>query len=134
MVELIPVVNEASMLGGGVQAILAEIVAMLENLATSGAGGQIDIRSVPLSPTELDTLKYTLGKGEATIELSLGGPSRCEETAFPGVWWVRHMNPEGDVVAELIEVAEVPNILAYDDDELLDGIESLSLRLPGRGT
>lgn len=133
MIELIPVLNDSSMLGDGARAILGEIVHMLDKLVADGTPGQIDVGRLPLSNDELTGLKQTLGEGEATIELSLNGPSRCKETAFPGVWWIRHMNQNGEVIAELIEVAKVPDILAYEDDEIVWAIESLNLRLTGAG-
>ncbi|HKI75301.1 MAG TPA: hydrogenase expression/formation C-terminal domain-containing protein [Pseudomonadales bacterium] len=129
MAKLIPVVEESSILGGGTQAILGEIAGMLENLMAGGESGQIDVRSLPLSPDELTRLRHMLGEGEANIELELNGTSRCRETAFPAVWWIEHRNADDKVIAELIEVARVPDILAYDDDEITDGIESLNLRL-----
>lgn len=134
MSELIPVVDKSVGLGGGASAILAEIEGMLRQLQRDGASRQIDIKSMPLSQGEIARLKDVLGEGEARIELELNGPSRCQETAFPGVWWIQHMSTDGTLVAELIEVARVPDILVYEDEEIDESIASLSERLERAGS
>lgn len=134
MSELIPVTDDSVGLGGGASAIIAEIVGMLGELEQDGISRQIDIKSMPLSKGEVARLKEVLGEGEARIELELNGPSRCQETAFPGVWWIQHMSADGTLVAELIEVARVPDILAYDETEISESIASLSERLRHSGS
>jgi hydrogenase-1 operon protein HyaF len=116
-------------LGNGVEAILNEIVALLEKLQSTGKGDQIDLKNLPLAPWERTNLRERLGRGEATIELDIGGITRCIETEFPAVWWVEHLNPGGTVAAEFIEIAEIPHILKYEADEIQLGIANLKKRL-----
>lgn len=123
---------ESGVLGGGLKAVLYEILAMLENLAAYGEAGQIDLKSLPMAPGEYERLRGALGEGEAEVTLHLTGATHCRETAFPGVWWIRHRNPSGEVVAEFIEVATVPEILVPEADEIREGISALSDEL-GRG-
>lgn len=128
--DRIPLTDEldtSSGLGvGGLKAILSEITTMLQRLMYKGEEAQIDLRSLPLASREYASLKALLGEGEARIELNLGGLTLCRETSVPAVWWVEHYNNTGTLVAEFIEVAEVPHILSYEADELQFGIASLT--------
>jgi len=116
-------------LGGGLTAVLHEILALLENLSAFGEGGQIDLRSLPMAPGEHDDLKNALGEGEVDVTLNLGGPTRCRETAYPGVWWVEHKDPAGATVAEFIEIAFVPELLRPEDEDIRAGVRRLEQRL-----
>lgn len=127
---------DSGVLRGGLKAILHEILAMLENLASYGETGHIDLRSLPLAPGEYEDLKATLGQGEAEIRLDLDGPTVCRETAYPGVWWVQHDDPLGARKAEFIEVAKIPEILVPEASELRDGVLRLERALgcsPNKG-
>ena len=123
--------TEAGVLQGGLRAILHEILAMLENLTAYGEKGRIDLRSLPMGPGEYAQLKDALGEGEAEIRLELDGPTVCRETAYPGVWWVRHEDASGACTAEFIEVTSIPEILVPDADELRDGVSRLEHALGG---
>lgn len=134
--QRIPIKDElaiSSGLGEGINAIMAEILAMLECLAHQGRGGAIDLRSLPLAPDDYDSLKALLGEGETKIDIALNGLTRCRETRLPAVWWVEHYNTSGSTVAEFIEVTKVPDILAVDEDEILEGIVRLSGQLEADG-
>lgn len=122
-------------LGGGLTAILHEVLAMLENLSAFGEGGQIDLRSLPLAPGEIGELKAALGEGEVDIRLQLGGLTRCRETGVPGVWWLEHRDDAGATVAEFIEVAFAPEILRPGREDIRAGMRRLENRIgAGRAT
>lgn len=128
----IPIKDELAISGGlgeGVNAIMAEILAMLECLARRGQGGAIDLRSLPLAADDYHRLKALLGEGEAKIDIALNGLTRCRETRVPAVWWVEHYNASGSAAAEFIEVAKTPDILGIDEDEIREGIVSLIRQL-----
>ncbi len=110
---------------GNVAAILTEISSLLEKLAASGATSLIDLKSLPFSPGEYEQLRLTLGRGEVSARLDAIGMSEINETHFPGVWWVTHYNVEGDIVADLIEIAAVPNILFSQPEDVRAGLERL---------
>ncbi|MDH5736698.1 MAG: hydrogenase expression/formation protein [Gammaproteobacteria bacterium] len=133
MGERIPLVNETvgtSGLGAnGMHAIMFELSEMLEDLVTEGRSAQIDLRALPLTLNEHDSLKARLGIGEVEIEMDLCGRTLCHETAIPAVWWVEHFNHTGDIVAEFIEVARIPDIVKYDSDELQLGLTRLYRQL-----
>jgi hydrogenase-1 operon protein HyaF len=105
-------------LGGGVTAILNEIVRLLERLASLEEPAAIDLRSLPMSPKDRTELQRALGEGEVQATLNAEGISRIHETRVPGVWWVEHRDRHGEVIAELIEVTRVPEILASAPEEI----------------
>ena len=110
---------------GNVAAILTEIASLLEKLVGSGETSLIDLKSKPFSPGEYEQLRLTLGRGEVSARLDAIGNSEIIETHFPGVWWVTHYNVEGDIVADLIEIATIPNILFSQPEDVRVGLERL---------
>jgi hydrogenase-1 operon protein HyaF len=112
-------------LGGGVTAILHEIVRLLEGLAADDEPSAIDLRSLPMSPQDRTELQRALGEGEVQATLNAEGISRIHETRVPGVWWVEHRDRHGELIAELIEVTRVPEILASAANEIAAGARAL---------
>ena len=110
---------------GNVAAFLSEIASLLEKFAASGATGLIDLKNLPFSPGEYEQLRFTLGRGEVSARLDAIGSSEIIETHFPGVWWVTHYNVEGDIVADLIEIAAVPDILQSQPEDVRAGLARL---------
>jgi len=115
---------------GNIAALLAEISTMLEQLLGRGNSSMIDLKSLPLSPQEYEQLRFTLGQGEVTARLEAIGPSEIIETHYPGVWWVTHYNVEGDIIADMIEIASVPSILHSQPEDMRAGLERLHELLP----
>ena len=115
---------------GNIAALLAEISTMLEQLIGRGTSSMIDLKSLPLSPQEYEQLRLTLGQGEVTARLEAIGPSEIIETHYPGVWWVTHYNVEGDIIADMIEIASVPAILHSQPEDMQAGLERLHALLP----
>lgn len=112
-------------LGGGVAAILAELVGMLERLAQRQTPTAIDLRSLPMSPQDRIELKRALGDGEVRATVDADAVSTVHETGISGVWWVQHRNRHGELTAELLEVTRVPEILARASDEIAMGANVL---------
>jgi hydrogenase-1 operon protein HyaF len=112
-------------LGGGVTAILHEIVTLLERLATTNEPSAIDLRSLPMSPVDRTQLKRALGEGEVQATLNAEGISTIQETRIPGVWWIEHRDPQRQLIAELIDVTYVPQILVRVCDEIAEGARAL---------
>ena len=106
-------------------ALLEELRAMLEKLVNTGIASSIDIRSLPLLPGDYECLKTLLGTGEVTVTVNVLGPSYIKETGVPGIWWVTHCNADDSIMAELVEVASVPEILATKSEEFLGSIAQL---------
>ncbi len=112
-------------LGGGVAAILVELLAMLERLATAQTPAAIDLRSLPMSPQDRTELKSALGNGEVRATVDAEGVSIIQETGISGVWWVEHRNRLGELIAEALEVTRVPEILSCASEEIAMGAKAL---------
>lgn len=120
---------EITGLGGGVGAILSELVRLLEGLANGGAPASIDLRSLPMSPEDRAQLQQVLGEGEVQASVNAQGLSRIRETQVAGVWWVEHFDRGEELLAESIEVAPVPAILACALDEIAAAASHLRARI-----
>lgn len=116
---------------GNARALLHEIATMLQQLLENGETGVIDLRSMPLSAEEYHTLHEILGEGEVTATLETLGSSRVRETSIAGVWWIIHHNAEDEVIAEMIEVTQIPTILKSDPVDISEGVATLQERLGG---
>ena len=127
-----PLLSEAGGLGGGVEAILSELVSLLERLADGNSPGSIDLRSLPMSPPDRALLQRVLGNGEVQATVNARGLSKIHETRFSGVWWIEHFDQEGESVAEFIEVSRVPDILASAPDESAADARELRARITAR--
>jgi hydrogenase-1 operon protein HyaF len=114
---------------GNIRALLTEISAHLEKLAHDGTTGSIDLNSLPFAPGEYEQLRQTLGQGEVSARIEAIGPSEITETRYPGVWWVTHYNVEGDIVADTLEIAHIPEILKSQPADVIAGLELLRVQL-----
>jgi len=110
---------------GSVDALLNEIATRLARFVATGETSMIDLKSLPFSPSEYEALRTALGRGEVSARLETIGDSELYETHYAGVWWVTHYNVEGDVIADLIEIAAVPAILHSQPEDVQDGLERL---------
>lgn len=109
-------------LSGNADAILHEIVALLETYTASGEIGAIDLHSLPLTPTDYELLRNTLAEGEVHAQINVIGNTEVRETLYPGVWWLTYYNAEGDIVADLLEITSVPEILKAPEEDIRDGL------------
>ena len=114
---------------GGVNAVLSEVVERLEQLASGGTPHAIDLRSLPLNPAERERLQELLGAGEVDVTLQIDGASRVRETGAAGVWWIEHRDARGEIVAEMLEIARVPDILNCDTEDLGRSAGALRARI-----
>lgn len=114
---------------GNIRALLAEIAARMDTLIENGETGMIDLNSLPLAPGEYEQLRQTLAQGEVTARIEAIGASEITETRYPGVWWVTHYNVEGDIVADLLEIAHIPEILKSQPADIVEGLELLKTQL-----
>jgi len=103
---------------GLAEALVFEIADLLGEFASSGKGGAIDLRGLPMTETDRAALAERLGRGEVQATVHVSGRSEVWETAYAGVWWVRHLGPEGQIVAEQIAVTLIPQFLASHPDDV----------------
>jgi hydrogenase-1 operon protein HyaF len=101
-----------------VDALIIEVASLLRRLIDHGEAGSIDLNGLPLQPSCVADLEQRLGYGEVTVRLDAAGISEIHETKFSGVWWARHHDEVGRVVATLIEVTFVPDIIRADKADL----------------
>ena len=116
-------------LGAGVNAVLSEVVRHLEQLAAGGAPHVIDLRSLPLNADDRARLAEMLGDGEVDVTLQIDGVSHARETGAAGVWWIEHRDDRGEVIAEMLEIARVPEILSADFEDLGRSVDTLRARI-----
>lgn len=91
--------------------ILTEIRQLLDALNEQGTVGSIDLRSLPMTNADREQLENLLGRGEVHAELDLAGTSEVWETAYAGVWWIRHKGAADKIACEEIAVTAIPEIL-----------------------
>jgi hydrogenase-1 operon protein HyaF len=82
-----------------------------------------------MSPQDRIELQQTLGRGEVQATLTADGVSTLQETGVSGVWWIEHRDRHGELIAELIEVAAIPQILEVSSDEMIASAQALRERL-----
>ena len=114
---------------GSLRALLAEIATLLEEFARDGTRGSIDLNSLPFAPGEYEQLRQLLGQGEVSAHIEAVGPSEIIETRYPGVWWVTHYNVEGDIVADTLEITDIPEIIKSQSADIATGLELLRAQL-----
>lgn len=103
--------------------VLREIQVMLAEFVRSGQGGEIDLRQIPpMGPDAYQFLKQSLGSGEVSAMISGACKTELRETAYPGIWWVTHSNRKNEVVTEIIEVTDIPEILKSQPEDVHHGL------------
>jgi hydrogenase-1 operon protein HyaF len=120
-------------LSGNADAILHEILALLEVFMSTGQNGAIDLHSIPLTAADLELLRVTLGDGEVSARIHVIGNTEVRETTYPGVWWLTYYSDEGSVVADLLEVTTVPEILKAPAEDVREGLARLGDLLRATG-
>ncbi len=115
-------------LGRGLGALLSELATQLERLAVSDESAMIDLSSLPMSAADRLELQRALGNGEVQATLEAQGTSTARETGVAGVWWIEHRDAHGALIAELLEVARYPQILASAPDEIVSAAAALRAR------
>ena len=114
---------------GNLRALLAEIATLLEEFTRDGTCGNIDLNSLPFAPGEYEQLRQLLGQGEVSVHIEAVGPSEIIETRYPGVWWATHYNVEGDIVADTLEITDIPEIIKSQSADIATGLELLRAQL-----
>lgn len=112
-------------LSGNADALLHEILAMLEAFIATGQTGAIDLHSLPLTAADYEVLRTTLGDGEVHAHINVIGKTEVCETLYPGVWRLTYYNMEGDIVADLLEVTAIPEILKAPVEDVREGLACL---------
>jgi hydrogenase-1 operon protein HyaF len=120
-------------LSGNTDAILHEILALLEAFVATGQTGAIDLHGLPLTVADYEVLRTTLGDGEVHAHINVIGKTEVRETLYPGVWWLTYYNMEEDIVADLLEVTSIPEILKAPAEDVREGLVRLGDLLRATG-
>ena len=92
--------------------LLVEVAEHLKTFAETGEPHIIDLTSLPMTDADRKALDERLGTGEVKAEIAVIGDSELWETAYAGVWRVRHFGSTRDrAAADQIVIASVPEIL-----------------------
>ncbi len=121
-----------------VEALLQEITALLDELLRTGKEGAIDLRGLPLLESDRKQLEQALGHGEVNVLVSALGETRVWETAFAGVWWLRHMQVQGEgrpdkIISEQIAVTFIPEILKTHRADAESALQNLQQKVGREG-
>ncbi len=108
------------------RAVLGELAEHLSALTQRGETHQIDLTSLPMTSGDVQELAGLLGQGEVDITLSTIGDSKVYETAYSGIWWVKHYAADEQLIAELIEVAEIPEIIKSQAPDIEQSVAALN--------
>lgn len=102
---------------GLVMALLHEVADHLQTVANGGERQVVELGNLPLNDADLRLLEERLGRGEVEAKISAAGATEVFETAFPGVWWVKYLDGDDQVVTQQLEIGTVPMILeAHAED------------------
>ena len=69
---------------------------------------------------DYEQLERILGDGEVNVTIDSLGPSTIRETAIPGIWWTTHRNADDEILTELIEVTELPDLLKTPQEDIVE--------------
>jgi hydrogenase-1 operon protein HyaF len=109
--------------------VLTEVHTLLGRLASHGETAAIDLRSLPLTEADRAELEALLGAGEVRCSLELMGRTEVWETAYTGVWWVRHRGAQDRVASEELAITTVPDILQSHPADIVGAAARLGQRL-----
>ena len=104
-------------LTGMADAVLSEIASLAARHEADGGRAAIELTSIPLTTEDREEIEARLGRGEVAATIELAGRSEIWETAYAGVWFVRHLGLDGKLATETIEICPVPLILFSHPDD-----------------
>ena len=104
-------------LNGMADAVLNEIASLAARHCAIGGSAAIELTSMPLTRQDREAIEARLGRGEVEATIESAGRSQVWETAYAGVWFVRHLGLDGKVATETIEICAAPTILFSHPDD-----------------
>lgn len=109
--------------------LLHELVVLLRRLIKEDEPSHIDLTAMALSEEDRQLLYETLGEGEITAEVMNYGRILVRECGYAGIWWVTHIDDEGQVLSEFLEVSYCPEVLIAETEVVRDGYNAFQARL-----
>lgn len=96
---------------------LVQVLALLDQAADGGVGGQVSLQALPSEDRQL--INQVMGEGEASAivrEESSSLEVRIQESVFAGVWRLMTFS-DGALVDDVVEVGPVPALLRLVAEE-----------------
>lgn len=115
--------------GAAGQRLLHELVERLGRLLEADEPSHLELTAMGLGEADFALLRETLGEGEILAEVDNGGHVSVIESGYAGIWWVSHLDEEGQVMSEFLEVSYCPEVLIAEMDVVADGLNALKARL-----
>lgn len=113
--------------GPAALAVLREVARLLDRLAADPTlDHTIDLHSLPLAESDRAGLRAWFGRGEVDALLQAAGTTRLQETAYAGVWWLRHGDEHAPDALEQIVVARVPALLPAHPEDIVAAARRLA--------
>ena len=104
-------------LTGMADAVLSEIASLATQHGETGGSAAIELTAMPLTRLDREEIEARLGRGEVEATIESAGRSEVWETAYAGVWFVRHLGVDGRAASETIEICAAPAILFSCPDD-----------------
>jgi len=104
-------------LTGMADAVLNEVASLAKLSCESGDPASIELTAMPLTRRDREAIEARLGRGEVAAAIDAAGRSEVWESAYAGVWFVRHLGIDGDIATETIEICAAPPILFSHPDD-----------------
>jgi hydrogenase-1 operon protein HyaF len=109
--------------------LLHELVELLQKLVEEDEPGHIDLTAMELGEEDYALLRETLGEGDILAQVTNFGRVSVIECGYAGIWWVTHMDDEGQVLSDFLEVSYCPEVLIADAETVEDGFNALKAQL-----
>jgi hydrogenase-1 operon protein HyaF len=115
--------------GAAGRRLLHELVELLGRLIEADEPSHLDLTAMGLGEADYALLRDTLGEGEIMAEVGNGGRVSVMESGYAGIWWVTHLDEEGQVLSDFLEVGYCPEVLIAEMETVADGLNALKARL-----
>ena len=129
----IPILPEAEAVAEFPQAIaLMDVLQRsLDNYQVGSETHKITLNA--LGEGDLEIMNQILGEGEVSISIAGIQPVKTQETVLAGVWRLRRFSESGELIDDIIDVADVPQLaslnafstqheLQFDSDNIPPGV------------
>ena len=100
--------------------LLVELENHCRTFALDGEHKSINLTLLPLSQAELEFIDERLGRGPLDVLSRAYGKCEVISTQCRNVWWVRYYNAMGSLILNLLEVTDVPQVIAAAQEDILD--------------
>lgn len=105
--------------------ILVELAAAREKYIADGTEHAINLSLLPMSDEELGFIDERLGPGPIEFLSQAYGKCQVSSTGVSNIWWTKHYNSMGKLILNLLEVVDVPAVVAAAPEDIADSAQRL---------